>query len=197
MKKRILVISKGLFHPSLACRAELKNTLNEYSDSFDFIYSNKLTGIERLKEDTFSGIILFFHEKELKEYLLGILNVFIARGGHIFAIHGAMASFKTNKEYQELLGGKFIAHGEIGKFTVSNGSTSFEVYDELYIHEYDASNKILLTSDYLGKPEPVMWIKDKVTYLSLGHCPSTFRNPEVKEVLYGVLDSIKEDEGAL
>lgn len=203
MKKRILVISKGIIHPSLECRHLLKKALNEYADKYDFRYSGTLKGIEKLKKEDnkYTAIILFYHESELAKDLLEILKEYVKNGGSIFAIHGALASFKTNNEYLEILGSKFTGHGDIGKITVSNEKMCFDVTDELYIHDHDPDNTVLLTGKYMGKDEPVMWTRNhgngRVICFSLGHCPDTFKNMEVKKILFNALYFITNKEGTL
>lgn len=191
MKKKILVISKGLLHPSLICRQALKKVLNNYTDMYEFTYENTLNGIEKLTDNTYTSVVLFFHEFTLPDNLLNILKKYTENGGGLFAVHGPMASFKTNDEYLKILGIKYKGHGKIEKMTVEDANTSFEVKDELYIHEHDPNNKVLFTSNYQGFDEPVMWTrtygKGKVACFSLGHCPKTFKKEEVKKILFNAL----------
>lgn len=191
MKKKILVISKGLFHPSLICRQAFKKALNNFTDMYEFTYESTLKGIEKLKDSDYTAVVLFFHEFTLDNSILNILKEYTNNGGSVFAVHGPMASFKTNEEYLKILGIKYTGHGKIEKITVKDANTSFTVKDELYTHEHDPNNKVLFTSSYQGIDEPVMWTrtygKGKVACFSLGHCPKTFKKEEVRKILFNAL----------
>ncbi len=191
MKKKILVISKGLFHPSLICRNAFKKALNNFTDMYDFTYENTLNGINKLKNNDYTAVVLFFHEFTLDNSILNTLKEYTNNGGSVFAVHGPMASFKTNKEYLDILGSRFTGHGKIEEITVTDGTTKFKVTDELYTHKHDPNNKVLFTSSYQGIDEPVMWTrtygKGKVACFSLGHCPKTFKKEEVGKILFNAL----------
>ena len=131
MKKKILVISKGLFHPSLICRQAFKKALNNFTDMYEFTYENTLKGIEKLKDSDYTAAVLFFHEFTLDNSILNILKEYTNNGGGVFAVHGPLASFKTNKEYLDILGSRFTGHGKIEEITVTDGTTKFKVTDEI------------------------------------------------------------------
>jgi type 1 glutamine amidotransferase len=108
MGNKILVISKGFVHPSLFCRYHFKQLLLSLDNGFSFTFTDKLRAIENLKEKNFQGVILYYHEEKHCDHLLNRFKEFVAHGGGVLAIHSAMASFKENKEYQDILGGRFL-----------------------------------------------------------------------------------------
>lgn len=196
MGNKILVISKGFVHPSLFCRYHFKQLLLSLDNGFYFTFTDKLRAIENLKEKNFQGVILYYHEKKHCDHLLNEFKEFVAHGGGVLAIHSAMASFKENKEYQDILGGRFLGHGAVRELKVISKckqlhtlkeSLSFSITDELYIHEYHGSNRVLWACKYNGKEEPVVWTKTygsgRVCYFSLGHRSKTFENKAVKEII--------------
>ncbi len=196
----MLVLSTGLVHPSLVCRFNLKQALNRLGSSCKFTFTRALSDLERLEREPFDAVVLYYHRRKIGESALDALLQFAAAGGGVLALHGAMASFKANKRYQELLGGRFIGHGRIQKihiYTKDSGSellteaAEFTVKDELYLHEYDRQNEIVLACDNKGREEPVLWTKSygsgRVCYFSLGHRAAVFRREEVQKVISGAL----------
>ncbi|MFA5154317.1 MAG: hypothetical protein WC554_17340, partial [Clostridia bacterium] len=83
MKKKILVISKGLFHPSLICRQAFKKALNNFTDMYEFTYESTLKGIEKLKDSDYTAVVLFFHEFTLDNSILNILKEYTNNGGGV------------------------------------------------------------------------------------------------------------------
>ncbi len=196
MRKKILVVSKGFIHPSFFCRKRLKLLLKGLQDDFMFSFTNKLTDLEKVEGKSFDAVILYYHEKKISNRTLAAFKNFSEGGGGVLALHSAMASFKDNKEYQEILGGKFIGHGKVKKIDVFakdksheilKGTTDFTVRDELYLHEYDNLNQIILNCRDNGQDEPMLWTKHygygRVCYFAPGHCVNVFRNREVKRVI--------------
>jgi uncharacterized protein len=199
MKKRVLVVSKGFIHPSAVCRAYLRRLLKALC-GFSFVFSGTLKGLQRLGSEPFDAVILYYHEKKICDEALQALLHFAGGGGGVLALHSAMASFKTNQAYQELLGGRFTGHGKIDKIQVYSTDSqqlflekrAFSIKDELYIHEYDSHNEVILACDNQGREEPVLWTRGygsgRVCYFAPGHMPNVFRSKEVKKVIQGALN---------
>ena len=196
----MLVVSTGLVHPSVICRFNLKQALNRLSGSCKFTFTGSLPGLEKLGREPFNAVVLYYHRRKIGESALDALLQFAASGGGVLALHGSMASFKTNKRYQELMGGKFTGHGRIQKIHIytKDGEpgiltepVAFSVKDELYLHEYDRQNEIVLACDNKGREEPVLWTKSygsgRVCYFSLGHRAAVFRREEVQKVIQEAL----------
>ena len=115
-------------------------------------------------------------------------------------------SFRTNVEYQFMVGGQFICHpGGIIDYSVNivsddpivAGLDDFQMHSEQYFMHVDPSNEVLATTTFGGKhwgidwvegtTMPVAWKKrygaGKVFYSSLGHVAADFDVPEAKEIL--------------
>jgi hypothetical protein len=137
------------------------------------------------------------------------LEDFVASGRRWFALHGtnSILRFANLKplivtapriapEFMRLLGGQFIAHPPVGRYTVQvsdpsnplvRGIEPFETEDELYLQEYHGDNRALLHCEFRGTVpdfeendwsrggrQLVFWLHPhgagEVLYLTLGHC---------------------------
>lgn len=203
--KRILVFSKGWFHPSLLVRKRFRDMLLSFSSggrtgSYEFSFTNRFEDFirimeaETLHDSHFDGIILLMHEKKLpaacaSEFLTKIQS-FLSRGGGLMAVHGALASFKSIPEYGKILGSRFKGHGPPGPVEVieRNESAYFMFTEELYLHDFDLSNNILWYSKYKGEKVPVAWTREenggRVFCFSLGHYAATFENKMAQKIIY-------------
>ncbi|NLN75024.1 MAG: ThuA domain-containing protein [Armatimonadetes bacterium] len=120
---------------------------------------------------------------------------------------GAGDAFRTNTDYQFMVGGQWVAHpGGIVDYEVKllsytgdpiiEGIEDFKMRSEQYYMHVDPSNETLAVS-ILGHQDEAPWIKGcimpavwkrkygegRVFYSSLGHCASDFDVPEVLEIL--------------
>ncbi|MBN1573048.1 MAG: ThuA domain-containing protein [Deltaproteobacteria bacterium] len=195
MGKRVLVVSAGAFHPTITARRLFKNILNGI-EGIRFVYTSSIEDLGALNGGGYDAVCLYFHRKVISDNALGALKVFVSSGGGLFALHSASASFKEKKEYFYILGGRFVSHGKISRFTVNPADSTSEVFkgvgpftvkDELYIHEYDRDVKVHFNTEVGGSTEPVLWTrgygKGRVCYFSLGHVASIFKVKEVQEII--------------
>ena len=108
------------------------------------------------------------------------------RGGcGIAGVHGGMGdAFRTQTEYQFMVGGQWVAHpgGDGVHFTVhidgephpiTEGIQDFDVASEHYYMHVDPAIRVLATSRFGETVMPVTWTKTygkgRVFYCSLGH----------------------------
>lgn len=182
---KVLVVSKGIVHPTIFCRIHLRNILSNIENAeFNFVSDiNRLDGIDK---KTYHAVVLFFHEKTIRNSCLKSLKAFVENGGVLFCVHSALASFKKQKIFKELIGAKFTGHDEIKDMRIE-GSMEFTIKDELY--EFDMANdcEIHLSCGDI----PVYWTRDarkgRVACLSPGHRAKTFRNKEFRKLISAVL----------
>ena len=190
--KKVLLITDGIFHPTLFGRLALHEALKELDD-FSFIHISSLEGLPT-DLDSFSALVLHYQHKRISDTALGKLDQFVKNGGGILAIHAATASFKKTLSYFKILGGRFVGHGKVEPFEVTkvrddifSGIENFVVKDELYIHELEPSIEVHFTAKYEGKEIPVAWTyrygNGKVCYAVPGHTTGTMRNKTYQEVL--------------
>ena len=195
MKKRLLVVSAGLVHPTIGGRRRLDGIIGGM-DGIEHTAVHRVEALTRLNEGRFDGVVLYFHRKRISEAALDALDRFVVGGGGMLAIHGASASFKEVPRYFDILGGRFVSHGRIEPYTVERTATArptftvtepFAVTDELYIHRYEDDVTIHYATETAGGPEPVVWTraygKGRVCYISLGHIPAVLENKAVRRII--------------
>lgn len=205
---QVLVVSRGLIHPSFFCRQGLSRLLQGLGTGFTFHYTGSLQDFKKLSSGNYNAVILYYHQKKIGNNQLAALFDFARQGGGVLALHSAMASCKENSSYQELLGGRFTGHDRIESISVfaknkehpiAAGVDEFTVRDELYVHEYDQSNEVIMACKHNGSEEPVLWTKaygrGRVCYFAPGHCLNVWFNPAVKKVIHNSLLWIGGQEG--
>lgn len=194
---KVLLVTDGFFHPPLLGRLFLYNTLRKMQGvSFEHVNS-----LEKLPSDlkNYSALVLHFHHKSISTMALSNLNQFVQSGGGILAIHAATASFKETYSYFNILGGRFIKHGKIGKIEAINHKSqifsnipNFVVRDELYIHELNDQIMVHFSARLEGNDIPIVWThlygKGRVCYALPGHTTGSMLNPTYKIVLQRALD---------
>lgn len=192
MMKKILLITGRIFHPPLRGQMTLHKVLRQLDGlSFKHIHS-----LEKSPADLgpFSALVLHYHHKTISSPVLARLDEFVKNGGGILAIHAATASFKETLAYFDILGGRFIGHGNVESFEVINQTSeifrdipSFTVKDELYFHELNDRIQVHFMAKHEGKDVPVVWTyqygKGKVCYAVPGHTSATMGNPAYQAVL--------------
>ena len=190
--KKVLLVTDGIFHPTLLGRLALHNSLKRL-DGFSFKH---VSSLEKLPAElkTFSAMVLHYHHNTISEKALGQLDNFVKNGGGILAIHAATASFKETMPYFKILGGRFIGHGAVEDFEVQRirddifgDVKNFVVKDELYIHELEPDIEVHFTAKLVGKDIPVVWTyrygSGKVCYAVPGHTTGSMRNKTYQRLL--------------
>ncbi|MGD8466252.1 MAG: ThuA domain-containing protein [Anaerolineae bacterium] len=194
-KKQVLLVSSGLVHPSFLERFWLRRALRALPD-VTLRQVPTLESLLRLPLAQVRGLVLYFHQETISPTALTTLERFVRQGGGLVAVHAATASFKEEDLYFEILGGRFLQHGPVGTFQIAPVSDqdeifgsipAFEVRDELYVHEYDAENRVHFYAEVDGERQPMVWTrsygKGRVVYSCPGHCVSTIRHPAVHDIL--------------
>ena len=195
MATQILLVSAGLFHPSLPCRFLLRRALTALP-GYRFAHPSSLEALPRLSLDSFAALVLYVHQDTLSAAALDSLDAYLERGGGLLALHSASASYKEEPRFYEILGGRFVRHGPVEEFAVQASAPegeifgkipAFSVRDELYRHEYDPANRIHLHTVVDGEHEPVVWTRrwgqGRVCYCALGHTVGAVRHPQTHQIL--------------
>ena len=130
----------------------------------------------------------------------------VVAGTGLAGFHGTMGdSFRTEPDYQFMVGGQWVAHpGNIIDYRVSIvrpddpvmlGLSDFDYRSEQYYMHVDPSNEVLATTTFTGEyfatidgvTMPVVWKrrhgKGKVFYSSLGHTADEFAVPEMRTMM--------------
>lgn len=121
--------------------------------------------------------------------------------------HGGLAdSFRSNTEYQFMVGGQWVAHpGGVIPYEVAIVNSkdpimaglarTFKMNSEQYYMHVDPINEVLATTTFTGQYAPwingvvmpVVWKKmygkGRVFYTSLGHVAKDFDVPEAREIV--------------
>ena len=120
--------------------------------------------------------------------------------------HGGLAdSFRSNTEYQFMVGGQWVAHpGGVIDYEVNitdhedpitRGLTDFEIHSEQYYMHVDPTNEVLATTTFTGRHAPwidgvvmpVVWKKmygkGRIFYTSLGHVAKDFDVLQAREIV--------------
>lgn len=202
MRKRILEISAGIEHPSLRARWFLHRIL---AGGWDVQQAQSIEGALRLTEGGFDAAVVYLHRRRISDAALDALEDFVTKGGGLLGIHSATASFKQNRRWFELMGGRFVSHAAIKVIELVPRTElfallgSFHVRDELYVHELRTD----ITVHYLGKQgdvtAPIVWTRaqgsGRVCYLGPGHLSATLANPDMVALIRQALKWVCKEEG--
>ena len=192
--KKVLAISKGILHPTVFSRRCLKKILISATQVTVLENASQIDRLDGLDIGTYQAVVLFFHEKQISDNELNKLKGFIMDGGGLFCIHGALASFKGNTEYEKITGARFTGHDAIMDMHIK-GDAEFTLRDELYKFELQEDCDIRLSCN----KTPVFWTrkvgKGKVACLSPGHKAATFRNPGIIKIITQTLDDLLKISG--
>ncbi|MBC7361455.1 MAG: ThuA domain-containing protein [Candidatus Aminicenantes bacterium] len=173
---------------------EISDTLDAYLDL------EKLKKLDVIVQVWTQGTIKPEQERNLLEA--------IKSGVGLAGWHGGLAdSFRTETEYQFMVGGQWVAHpGGIIDYEVNivpekkndpivRGLKDFKMHSEQYYMHVDPGVEVLATTTFSGKYAPwiegvvmpVVWKKyygkGRVFYCSLGHVAADFDVPEAREIV--------------
>ena len=169
----------------------ISDTLDAYLDAEKMASYNVITQVVTMSTIT-------------REQEAGLLAA-IAGGVGYSGWHGGMAdAFRTNTEYQFMVGGQWVAHpGNIIDYTVQikqhsdpivAGLKDFAMHSEQYFLHTDPGNEVLATTSFdgthcewiKGTVMPVVWKrrwgKGRVFYSSLGHVAKDFNVLEARTI---------------
>ncbi|MFB3853531.1 MAG: ThuA domain-containing protein [Vicinamibacterales bacterium] len=187
--------SADVFVPFLRAQGfevEVSNSLDSYLDA------SKMNSLALIVQAVTMGQVTPQQEKGLLDAVRG--------GVGLAGWHGGLAdSFRSNTEYELMVGGSFAAHpGGITDYRVNirapgdpitRGLTDFAMHSEQYYMLLDPSVEVLATTTFSGKEMPsiaglvmpVVWKKmygkGRVFNTTLGHVASDFNVPEAREIV--------------
>jgi hypothetical protein len=174
-------------------KVEISHTLDAYLD------------LAKLK--SFDLIVQVWTQGEIKPEAERNLEEAVKSGVGLAGWHGGLAdSFRSNVEYEFMVGGQWVAHpGGIIDYDVDIAKPNdpivkglkprFHVKSEQYYMQVDPGVEVLATTTFSGQYAPwtkgvvmpVVWKKHygagRVFYSSLGHSASVFDIPEAREIV--------------
>ena len=172
----------------------------EISDSLDsYLEEEKMRSLNLIVQVCSMGTISREQEKGLLEA--------IESGVGFAGWHGGIAdSFRSNTNYQFMVGGQWVAHpGGIIDYEVNiikpndpivAGLKDFKMKSEQYYMHVDPSNAVLATTTFSGEHHPwiegcVMpvvwkrvWGRGRVFFSSVGHVAKDFDVPEARAIVH-------------
>ena len=184
-----------IFAPWLAEQGfdvEISNTLDSYLDA------QKMKSLDLIVQVFTMATITGPQEKGLLEA--------VKSGVGMAGWHGGMAdSFRSNVEYEFMVGGQWVAHpGGVIDYEVNitnhndpitKGLTDFKMHSEQYYMQVDPIIDVLATTIFSdqyapwikGVAMPVVWKKmygkGRIFYTSLGHVSADFKVPQAREIV--------------
>jgi len=195
MKSVILLISAGIFHPSLPARAALWRALSAMGE-FSFQRAGSIEALAGVRRGDVRGAVIFLHRQKISQAALSALERFADGGGGVLAVHSATASFKQQPRYFAVLGGRFRGHGPIATYTAHldvqqaepfEGLPAFTVRDELYLHDLHPDVRVHYSASCGDEQAPVVWTylrgAGRVCYVCPGHRAASLHNPSVIEIM--------------
>ncbi len=174
---------------------------------FEVQISNSLDAyLDREKMKSLDLIVQVYTMAQItREQEAGLLEA-VKSGVGLAGWHGGLAdSFRSNTEYQFMVGGQWVAHpGGVIDYEVritdrqdpiTRGLTDFKMNSEQYYMHVDPIVQVLATTTFSarhapwieGVVMPVVWKKmygkGRVFYTSLGHVAKDFDVPQAREIV--------------
>lgn len=171
-----------------------------------FVYDNLNCYNDTALMESVDLIIQHFTQGEITHQQERALLEAVRKGTGLAGWHGGTGdSFRSNVEYQYMVGGQWVAHpGNIIQYKVNiidhhdpvtAGLEDFSMQSEQYYMHVDPNIKVLATTTFSGEHDdwiegaviPVVWKKSygkgRVFYSSLGHVAKDFDVPEAFEIM--------------
>ncbi|MCX6563953.1 MAG: ThuA domain-containing protein [Candidatus Aminicenantes bacterium] len=171
---------------------EISDTLDSYLDA------EKLKSLDLIVQVFTMANITQQQEKGLEDA--------VKSGVGMAGWHGGMAdAFRSNVEYEFMVGGQWVAHpGGVIDYEVNvtnhddpitKGLADFKMHSEQYYMQVDPQNDVLATTTFSGQYAPwikgsvmpVVWKKlygkGRIFYTSLGHVAADFDVPQAREIV--------------
>ena len=191
-------------HQPEACSEVVKSILK--TDGFDVVVENTTDIFKAPDLDRFDLIVPIVTQGDVEKDAVKALVAVIEAGVGLAGFHGGMGdAFRTEVDYQFMVGGQWVAHpGNIIDYRVNitqpqdpimAGLSDFDYHSGQYYMHVDPSNEVLATTTFSGEHAactkgvemPVVWKrqfgKGRVFYSSLGHAASEFKVAEMKTIL--------------
>jgi len=171
---------------------EISDTLDAYLDQ------DRMRSLSLVVQVWTMGTLTDAQQKGLAEAVAG--------GVGLAGWHGGLGdSFRTNVDYQFMVGGQWVAHpGGVIEYEVNiidhddpitAGLKDFHVESEQYYMHVDPSNEVLATTTFSGAHVPWIagvtipvvwkrrWGQGRIFYCSVGHVAKDFDVPEAREIV--------------
>ncbi len=207
--RAVLVVSRGLVHPSPFSRAAFAAAIRGTGRAAEFHAATR--AFRALASDRYAAAVAFFHVGEIEAADLDALEAFVDAGGGFFALHGAFASCKAEPRWAALLGAAFDGHERPTMLAVGPsadpgpfaGLPAFALTDELY--RVRAVGPIVPRFSAIparggAAAVPVLWTRTRgrgrICVCTLGHAAAALRHPAARQLVARALAWISSTEEA-
>jgi len=196
-EKPVLLVSSGIIHPPLRASWQVASVVRSVTQSLDIRRIRRT--LPNIGWRSYRLVILYTHVQRAHAHAIESLRDYVHSGGALLALHSATASFKGNRDFEDLMGAAFSNHDAYGTmrcnpvdpWASAAVSEPFEISEELYRHHERAQRHILLTAD---TGEPIVWTrafgKGRVMYLVFGHGRSAYQQPETRAIFVHALRTL-------
>ena len=181
VQTKILLLTGGSFHDFPAIAESLSKIITH--DGWTVEASEDRQVLTTLPKSDFKAVVVCTQGGDLTPAEEKGLVEFVKSGGALVGVHGAAASWKSNRDYIDMLGARFIGHGAPVEFQVEPCDTThqimrhfnpFSMTSELYqLESVGSPLHVLAQANWLGKMQPIAYVKDygagHVFYLAPGH----------------------------
>ena len=204
MSKALIAWGGWPGHEPEQCAGIVKEML--LSEGFDVTVEEGAQGFDRHNLQSLDLIVPIITQETIEKETVKKLADAIEAGVGLGGFHGGMGdSFRSEVDYQFMVGGQWVAHpGDIIDYTVNitrpddplmEGITDFAYRSEQYYMHVDPSNEVLAETTFTGEHAywidgtkmPVVWRrmygKGRVFYSALGHVAAEFDVPQMKTIL--------------
>ncbi|MBD3344071.1 MAG: hypothetical protein GF401_03310 [Chitinivibrionales bacterium] len=208
MGKNILLVLGGAWHDFDGFESTIVPFLRK--QRYHIEVTGDHTCFTELHNSSFDAVLLYTSlgnafdgkriGKDLKPAQTKALRKWVQSGKGLLGVHGASISGKRNRNYQELIGGRFEKHPKPFEVTLypfhsrnqfTQGIAPFTVTDEFYLHTCNPDIEICLAALYNDEVHPMAWSraegKGRVAYLSPGHFPEVWNNKIWQAILVRML----------
>jgi type 1 glutamine amidotransferase len=127
----------------------------------------------------------------------------VTRGGAFLNLHNAMGLYPAGGPYLDLVGGRYVGHGPLERFSVevvdpdhpvTRGVTGFFTADEQHTPVYDAARIHLLLRNRSddGTIGAAGWVREpgrgRVCHLANGHTRESLEHPMYQRLMRNAVD---------
>jgi type 1 glutamine amidotransferase len=195
--RAILVVSSGLVHPSPGARLAFAAAVRGAA-AVPHEFHGATRALRLLDTERHAAAVVFLHARTIDVRDLEALEAFVAAGGGLFALHGAIASFKDEPRWAALLGAAFAGHERPAPLAAGpstdpgpfEGIPAFAVTDELYRIRPTgpiAARFSAVVARGGSAAAPVVWTRThgrgRVCCCTLGHTAAALRHEPVRRIV--------------
>lgn len=194
----VLFVGSGLVHPGPLLRSRVVRMVRAHRVSAGSVWLPDCPSALRSLHPACT--VGYFHHRRDDRRVVDALSAWVEHGGAFVAVHGALASFKGNEDWERLVGVRFAGHAPVGELSIAPTPGAarmgveiprLTITDEQYRFSPVSDTTVLATSDSGGDPAPTFWYREhgegRVICVALGHGHRAVRSPAFASVFSAAL----------